>query len=112
MLLSGDGLLLRFNSRLLFVQRVDQDFADAVLLHTFDLSFLVVGHQQGIDLFDFFGAKTKIVHTVLLPIEGDGTQAIDDFHAASIRSQIGLVAQARGAGRNLIEQESVATKRC
>lgn len=61
--------LLGFDICLLFVDGVDQNGRQTVILDTFDFAFLVVSYKQRIDRRHVFRPKPDILHSVRLPIE-------------------------------------------
>ena len=76
-LLPFDLHLLLNDLVLLFVDGVGEDNAQAIVLHTFDFAFLVVGHKQRIDFRHVFGAEADIEQIIGFPFERDRAQLLD-----------------------------------
>jgi hypothetical protein len=75
-LLAFDLVLLSLDLLLLFLKGIDEGDAQAVVLHAFDLAFVVVGDQQRLDCCDVFRRKPQISLARLLPVESDGPQLV------------------------------------
>jgi len=68
-------ILLSLDLRLLFLKGIDEGDAQALVLHAFDLAFVVVGDQQR-SIAATASAATQISLARLLPVESDGPQLV------------------------------------
>ena len=98
-----DLSLLSFDFFLLFLDRVDQCDADAVVFHAFDFAFFIACDEQRLNRRYLLGAKADIVHAALFPVESDRPQAIDDRQPANERLDILFVAKTGRAVGDLIQ---------
>ena len=64
---SRELLLLLLNLRLLFFEGVDEEDAEPVVAHAFDLAFVITEGEERRDLLDLFCAESDIFHAVLFP---------------------------------------------
>ena len=66
---SRELLLLLLNLRLLFFEGVDEEDAEPVVAHAFDLAFVITEGEERRDPFNFFRAKANVFYAVLFPRE-------------------------------------------
>ena len=71
---------------LVFLESVYQGNRDSIVLDAFDLALGVVGHQQRLNLLNFFRAEAQIAHPSVFPGEADWLKAVDDSHACGKRA--------------------------
>ena len=90
-----DLCILPLELELLLFESIDEDDAQAVILHAFDLSGGVVSHEQRADSLDILRAKADIFHAAVFPVEGNRLQAIDEIQSVAKGLDVRLVAQAR-----------------
>ena len=92
LLLGADQLLLLFDLCLLFLNRVDQNNADSVVLNTLDFTFVVVSYKQRFDGADLFGDQAHVSLVVVFPIERDRTETVEQTKARGKIVYVFLVA--------------------
>ena len=94
--------LLLFDLLLLFLDGVDENDADAIILDAFDLASRIACNQQRFDGCHIFRPEAEITLPAVAPVETDRAQAVDDSQSGAEWSDLRFVAQARRAGGNLI----------
>ena len=101
-LLHFDLRLLLLDLSLLFFECVDEDGAEAIVLDAFDLTFLVAGDEQWLDLGDLLGDQAEVMRAAVFPVEGHRPQAVDEIQAAAPIGDVRLIAHRRRADGDLL----------
>src|SRR5205085_1035306 len=65
LLLMLELFLLLFDLCLLLFDRVDEDDAESVVAHAFDLAFVITEGEERRDLLDLFRAEADVFHAIL-----------------------------------------------
>src|ERR1043165_2897612 len=75
--------LLLLDLRLLFVESIYENGAQAIVLDAFDLATFVIRNKQRINFGDILRAEADIMHPTLFPIERDRSQLADKTETGS-----------------------------